>query len=342
MAKTTTRNGTDIALDSDDLDNFDFIDGLDDLEEDNNEPIEDELETDDETDGESAEEDDDLEPEDASEEDDAEDDDSENSDEEDDVEDDTDGENDNQDDSLVELSEGQEVTLGELKQGYMRQQDYSRKLSHFGERVKMIEGQGETLQNVTTVFAEFIAKNLPPEPDQSLAFSNPQAHYQQKVAYDNAVKQLNELIAIGKNVQKVNQGTRSVKTDEELRQEQEALRSLYPSAFKNQKAKTQFFTTAFDAAREAGFSDDEIRANEDHRLIVLAYKARLYDQSQKKAKNLSEATSKTGKKKRTRFVPGKKNNAARNKVGSQTRRTKARERLMRDDSVENAAALLSS
>lgn len=338
MVNTTPRNGTDIPLDSDDLDNFDFDDGLDDLEEDNFEPIEDELETDDETDGESAEEDDDLEPEDASE-DDAED-------EEDDAEDDTDGENDNQDDSLVEIGDGREVSLGELKQGYMRQQDYSRKLSHFGERVKAIESQGETLQNVTTVFAEFIAKNLPPEPDQSLAWTDPQTHYQQKVAYDNAVKQLNELIAIGQNVQKVNQGTQNVKTDEELRQEQEALRSLYPSAFKNQKAKIQFFTTAFDAAREAGFSDDEIRANEDHRLIVLAYKARLYDQSQKKAKNLSEGdgrtTSKTGKKKRTRFVPGKKNNAARNKVGSQSRRAKARERLMRDDSVENAAALLSS
>lgn len=330
-ANTTTQSGTDIALNSDDLDNS-FDDEFDDLEEDNIEFIEDE--TGDETDGEDAIDEDDLEPDET---DDDESDDEESDDEESDDEDDN---QESDDDALVDFPSGEQVTLGELKQGYMRQNDYSRKLSDFGERTKAIESQGETLQNVTSVFAEFIAKNLPPEPDQALALSDPSAHYQQKVLYDNAVKQLNELIGIGEQIKRVNVNTKQVKDDEGVRQEQEKLRELYPAAFKNAKAKQKFFSSTFDAASKAGFSDQEIRANDDHRLFVLAHKANLYDQLMSKSKSNNEVKT-VQKPTVKKFRPFKKNIGARNKIGKSSQRAKSRERLMRDDSIENAAALLS-
>ena len=352
MANTTPRDdGTDIAENSDDLDTFNFDDGLDDLEDDNDSLIEDELETDDETDGESA--DDDLEPDDV--EDDDEDDDEAESDEDADKSDDdeaesdegdkSDDENDNRDDELIELTGGQEVTFGELKNGYLRQQDYTRKQNFYNERVRNVENQGELLQNQATVLAEFIAQNLPQQPSQELALTDPSAHYQQQVAYNNAEAQLKQLLEIAGNVEKVNKGTVGIKSDDQVRREVDSLKSLYPKDFKNEKLKTAFFKTTFDAAVAAGFSEEEARANTDHRLFVLARKAHLFDQMQKKTTSgESDDDGKTvvKSKRRRRFVPPKKNTAARNKVGASTRRQKARLRLEREDSVENATALLSS
>lgn len=213
------------------------------------------------------------------------------------------------DDVTVTLDDGTAVPLGELKKGYFRQSDYSRKTAEVAETRKQLDASTQRIQGVTQAFVEHLANILPPEPDQALAFSDPNKHYQQSQVYNNALAQVQKLIEIGSDAKSVADDVSQVEADKTRQQENAKLAEMFPATAKDE-TRTAFFHAANDAASSLGFSPEELGSVTDHRMIALAHWAKIGMQAQE-AKTKAKAKAKKAPPASTR-KPGGTENAAQN------------------------------
>jgi hypothetical protein len=178
------------------------------------------------------------------------------------------------DDVTVKLPTGEAVPLAELKNGYMRDRDYRIKTTQVAETRKSLEAQANRVTQTVDVLADFLAKQLPPEPDPSLLYTDPQTHYRQKAIYDAAIAQIGAVIELGaaprEAVHRLNEQQRS----EILATENARLADRFPMTTKEQGRK-EFFDRALKAAAYVGMSAQEVANETDHRRLGIAYLASL-------------------------------------------------------------------
>jgi hypothetical protein len=174
------------------------------------------------------------------------------------------------DDVKVTLRSGEEVTLSELKKGYVRQEDYTRKTTELAQRRTNVEAQTERITRTIEGVAEFLAKQIPPEPDAGLAWTDPNAHYQLTTQRNAIIQQIDALVNMANEPKKVTSELSSEQTREQLLRENELLLNAVPEISKPEK-RAAFFETTSNTAKSLGFSDDEIRNVADHRIFMLAH-----------------------------------------------------------------------
>jgi len=174
------------------------------------------------------------------------------------------------DDVVVTMADGQKVELGELKKGYLRQADYSRKTIEVANSRNAVSEQADRIGRVVDVFADYLAKQLPPQPGMELAYENPTAYYAQKAQYDASLARLNELISIADASKGVNAEVGKGKQQEQLAEENRKLAEIMPMTT-NPKGREQFFSSTLKAGQVVGYSEAEIRNVTDHRLLALGY-----------------------------------------------------------------------
>ena len=178
------------------------------------------------------------------------------------------------DDVTVKLPTGEAIPLAELKNGYMRDRDYRIKTTQVAETRKGLEAQANRVTQTVDVLADFLAKQLPPEPDPALLYTDPQTHYRQRAIYDAAIAQINAVIELGaaprEAVNKLNDQQRS----EILANENARLADRFPMTTKEQGRK-EFFDRALKAAAYVGMTAQEVANETDHRRLGIAYLASL-------------------------------------------------------------------
>jgi hypothetical protein len=253
-------SGTDNAQPSDALDNpanLKFWEPGDE-EPDNPEPEPSEAETDSETD--------------ETEEDGQESDSQETADEETETEDET-AEADDQDDILITV-EGKQLPVKEVKAGYLRQADYTRKAQDLGNQRRSLDALSARVSQSVDAIATFLTKQLPEEPNAQLAMTNPTLFIQQKAIHDAAMSELNNVLAAAGDVKGVAKSLTAEQHQEVLNFETARLIEAFPST-KTPEGKKKFFDNASAAARELGYSDEEIKQVADHRMFKLAHYARI-------------------------------------------------------------------
>lgn len=177
------------------------------------------------------------------------------------------------DDVKVSLKDGTEVTLAELRDGYYRQADYSRKTVELANKRKDLEAQADRVNRTVEAFATFISEQIPEEPPISLSVTNPNEYVRQKAAYDATMAQVNTLLEMGNTPKAVKEGMSEGDRREVLAQENQRLIQAFPETAEPEGRKA-FFDSAFSAARELGFADDETRNVTDHRIFALAHWAK--------------------------------------------------------------------
>lgn len=190
------------------------------------------------------------------------------------------------DDVVVTLQSGDKVALSELKSGYMRDRDYRHKTTELSNKRRDLEALSTRVTQSVNAVAELLVKQIPPEPDLSLSVSDPGRYVQEKALHDAMMAQVNAVIeqasAPKDAVNKLTQEQRA----EVLRSENAKLAEAFPQTSTEAGRKT-FFESAAGAAKDLGYSDDEIRSVTDHRLFGLAYYARIglqAEQAKAKAK----------------------------------------------------------
>lgn len=239
------------------------------------------------------------------------------------------GEEDGEDEAEPEgtyhvLPSGEKISTDELTKGYLRQQDYTRKTQEVSQQRQSLEAEVQRLQGVQDAFIDHISSMVPKPPDASLAMSDPNAYTRQKAAYDAAIAQVQKLIEIGQQPKEIKQKLDEGQRREYLERENARLAERYPEVTKP-KERQQFFAAAAQAAKEAGFSDEELNGIADHRLFVLAKMA-----SEGLSAKQARAKAKEKSEKAPPVTPRKANGQKRN------RNAEAMKRLTQTGSIRDA------
>lgn len=184
------------------------------------------------------------------------------------------GADDDPDAVTVTLQTGEQVPLKELKAGYMKDRDYRHKTTEVSKKARDLDEMAARVTKSVDAIADFLAKQIPDAPDPSLAMTNPGEYVRQKAMHDAAMTQVNAIIeqanAPKEVVAKLTTEQRQQAVDAEFQQ----LAQFFPQVAKPEGRKA-FFDNAAAAAKEIGYSDEEIHGSIDHRMFRLAHYAAL-------------------------------------------------------------------
>ncbi|MDW9537133.1 hypothetical protein GOB07_13790 [Sinorhizobium meliloti] len=177
-------------------------------------------------------------------------------------------------DTIITLKGGEQVPLEELKQGYLRESDYRRKTQELGNKRGSLEAMTTRVASTANAIAEFLIQQLPPEPSRTLAMQNPNEYTRQKAVYDGALEQVQRLIDMSAEPKQVAGELKQAATEETLAAENARLLEAFPHLAK-EEAREKFFTDAFKAGQDFGFSQDEMQGFTDHRYFKVIHYAQL-------------------------------------------------------------------
>ena len=235
------------------------------------------------------------------------------------------------DNQIITLKGGDQVPLSELKLGYLRERDYRYKTQEVANKGRTLEGMTTRVTNTVKGIASYLAERLPPEPPRQLAFQNPVEYTRQKAMYDEGLANINQIIELANESTSVAGELTSSMNEETLQAESEKLAQVFPQTTKDEGRKA-FFDQAFTAARELGFSDQELQGVSDHRLFGLAYYAQIgMKAEQARTKALTKVTA---------APPATPNPRPNGGANQQVRQNKdAMQRLSKTGSIRDALAV---
>lgn len=238
---------------------------------------------------------------------------------------------------LIKVGE-EELPEDEVAKGYLRTADYTRKTQQLAEARKGFEGEQESvrterqqLAQQITQLAEALKRQTPQEPEwDTLRRENPDEFAATWAAWDQHTKTIARIEAAQKEaVAKVTKDQID-RYNQHVESERAKLVEAIP-AWKEEAVATKERKALFDFAKSAGYTESELDAVADHRVMVLLRKAYLYDQGQQKKPAVQQTIAKV-----KAATPGPAE-VARKKPMPES--VKAKLRLARSGSVKDAARL---
>jgi hypothetical protein len=179
------------------------------------------------------------------------------------------------DDSIiVAMPDGEKLELKELKNGYLRDKDYRHKTTEIANKRRDLEALSTRVSQSANAISEVLMKQVPPAPDVSLSITDPIRFMQEKAQHEAALGIVNSIVEQATSAGGVvNTLTREQQT-ENIQSEVAKLTEAFPQV-KTPEGKKKFFEASLGAARELGFSDQELNGISDHRMFRVAYYAKL-------------------------------------------------------------------
>lgn len=230
--------------------------------------------------------------------------------------------------------EEREIPLSELVKGYQLETDYRIKTSQAAEQARAAQAQLAQAQAMQAQYAQQLQayqqrlmQMQPAAPDPALIASDPVAFLQQQQAYQGWQQQLQASQWEAQQLQAQQEAQRQQQTQAYLSEQSQLLLQALPEW--SDAAKAQAGKEALSSfLQKAGFSAEEIGGVQDHRQVVLAHKAMLYDQMMARQ---AQATSKVAS------LPPKAPQRPGSGVSPTDGRTRAVQALKSSGSVEDAA-----
>jgi hypothetical protein len=197
-----------------------------------------------------------------------------------------------EDDSVMVTLDGDEkVTLKELKAGYFRQRDYTHKTTEVAQERKAAEAtkaayaeRNAVLETALQNLGGYLQGLIPPEPPLQLAQTDPGRYQYQRALRESAIAELGQLVSIKGQVDTHNQAVSESELREYRDREQAALVKAMP-ALADPVKRVAFDQSVKTAAKAFGFTDDEISATADHRILRLVHFARLGQKAEENRNN---------------------------------------------------------
>lgn len=178
------------------------------------------------------------------------------------------------DDGITITVMGEKLPLSELKSGYMRQADYSRKTQGIANKNRELDAMAAQVNKSVEAISGFLSEILPQEPDAQTAISDPARYIRDKALHDQAMTKLQSVLANIGDVKTVANTLTAEQHREQVASEFAKLSDAFPTV-KTDSGRKAFFDAAASAAREIGYSNEEIREVADHRMFALAHYARI-------------------------------------------------------------------
>lgn len=231
--------------------------------------------------------------------------------------------------------EERDVPLSELVKGYQLESDYRIKTSQAAEQSRAAQAQMQQAQQLQAQYAQQLqayAQQLqttqPQPPDPSLIESDPVGFMRQQQAYQNWQNQMQQVQVEQHQLAMRHQQQMNEAMAQQHARESELLLAALPEWKDAEKAKTGKAEIS-SYLRKQGYAQEEIAQAVDHRAIVLANKAMLYDQMMAKQAATSSKVANLPPKAPQR--PGSGNTSALDG------RTRAMQSLKKSGSIDDAA-----
>lgn len=232
---------------------------------------------------------------------------------------------------FVTLQGGEQVPVSELKLGYMRDRDYRHKTTEVANRGRELSSMTERVTQSVEALAGFLERQIPPPPDLSLLHTNPTLYVQQKAFHEQARDQLFAVLEQANVTRDVGRQLTDQQRTEILQSENAKLIETFPQT-RTPEGRQKFFETAAKAARELGYSPEDIKNAQDHRIFALAHYAAIGMKAEAARKTVAKKVENVPP-----VVPGKKAQQA----GAATVRANkdAMSRLSRTGSINDAMSI---
>lgn len=234
--------------------------------------------------------------------------------------------------------DGQEIQVkqSELLAGYQRDADYRNKTKAVAEQRQAIEAERQsvvqernTALQVIERFQAELGQMLQPNVDwNELANTDPAEYIRQKHAYDQRMAQYNQAEQAKAYLQHQAQQEQFQHLQNYVKAEQERLVQAIPDWKDEAKAKAGKAQLK-EFLQSYGYNDTEIGTVADHRMVVIADKARRYDELIKKS---AQTTKKVEK------VPPRVERPGNAESRGIDGRTEVMKRLNKTGSIRDAAA----
>jgi hypothetical protein len=226
------------------------------------------------------------------------------------------------------------VKKSELRAGYMKDADYRQKTAKVAEQYRAAD---QVIQRVTMehqqranhldVFMQSLQRELVgSQPDPRLIDENPQEFLRQTAQYNQRAQLMQQAMAERQGLAQQQQAMQHQRRAQMLEAEKERLSQAIPE-WRDSKAQQAEQKLIADTLSKAGYRPEEIGSIADHRAVVLARKAALYDQMMAVRSKQSPAPLPKP------IRPGASGSTKTDSVAS-----RARERLSRNPSDMNALA----
>lgn len=214
-------------------------------------------------------------------------------------------------DQLFEVQIGDdtyEVNLEELKHGYLRSEDYLRRTQEFDNLKETWEQEAANeravaLSEIENVRREFVLKSNDFEKVNwdRLKAEDPQEYVIKRAQYAEFIDQRGRLDVQRTALQKLEQKHLELQHNAYIKKQSELIRHLIPEWADDAK-RPQLQKDLVEYGLQQGLSQDEVNSLSDARVLTLLNKARLYDASLKKQKEVAQ--KKTPKDVQTAIKPG--------------------------------------
>lgn len=230
--------------------------------------------------------------------------------------------------------EEREIPLSELVKGYQLESDYRVKTSQAAEQARAAQAQFAQAQAMQAQYAQQLqayqaqlAQMQPAPPDPALIQADPVGFLQQQQAYQSWQQQMQATQWEAQQLQAQQAAQMQQRTQQHLSEQAQLLAKALPEFADSTKAQATKAEIA-KYLQKAGFQPEEISGVADHRAVVMAHKAMLYDQMVSKQAN---ATSKVAN------LPPKAPQRPGTGISPTDGRTRAMQSLKRSGSLDDAA-----
>lgn len=233
-----------------------------------------------------------------------------------------------------------QVSLDELRSGYSRTQDYTRKTQALAEQRKTAEAElnavrGERAQysQLLTALQGQLQSLMPQEPDWNTLYQqDPIEFVRQREVWRSRQEQMQAIQAEQARVQQLAQQEQLANKQTRLTEEAQKLVSLIPE-WKDEKVAKSEKAALVEYGTKLGYSADDLKAVDDHRIVNILRKAMKYDEMVARKGTVKPANSPTKTAK-----PGVRSQSP----TSRSEVAQARQRLAKSGNVRDAAAVFST
>lgn len=240
--------------------------------------------------------------------------------------------------------EEREVPLSELLKGYQLESDYRIKTSQVAEQARAAQAQFAQAQALQQRYSQALQTQMqqlaavqPQPPDPAMIESDPVSYLRQQQAYQGWQDQVRRVQDEAAQLQAAQAAQEQQHTAQIEREQAELLLKAIPDWSDAAKARAEKAEVA-KFLKAAGYTDAEIQGVRDHRAVVMARKAMLYDQLQaKQQQQQQQATQKV-----QNLPPKPPQRPGGGDVSPTDGRTRSMQSLKKTGSIEDAAQVFAS
>lgn len=183
-------------------------------------------------------------------------------------------------DTKVRLRDGKEVSVSELKKAYRpeweketrefedRRRKFEDESKQYTQRFQALTQQEQQLAQNLDAAVLILQNRLPKAPDKALFDQDPFEYQRQKLAYDDAQAELNDLVGKQKQLQQVGQQRQQEAFQEHARKQNERLLAALPE-LKDQAKAVKFWEKVQARGAAYGFTPQQMSQVSDAGILLM-------------------------------------------------------------------------